>query len=119
MLRKRKTAPLGEPSLMTSDALKSSGLTTKSVRGALRSLVGQIDALDQAIGAIDRELAASVKADETASARSPHRHTQAVRAQHHELTSSAGGAASRIHRSFVHSLVRSGGDRPTVAPSGP
>jgi hypothetical protein len=26
MLRKRKTAPLGEPSLMTSDALKSSGL---------------------------------------------------------------------------------------------
>ena len=29
MLRKRKTAPLGEPSLMTSDALKSSGLTTK------------------------------------------------------------------------------------------
>jgi transposase len=36
------------------------------VRGALRSLVGQIDALDEAIGAIDRELAASVKADETA-----------------------------------------------------
>jgi transposase len=36
------------------------------VSGALRSLVGQIDALDEAIGAIDRELAASVKADETA-----------------------------------------------------
>jgi transposase len=36
------------------------------VRGALRSLVGQIDALDEAIGAIDRELAASVKVDETA-----------------------------------------------------
>jgi hypothetical protein len=36
------------------------------VRGALRPLVGQIDALDEAIGAIDRELAASVKADETA-----------------------------------------------------
>ena len=36
------------------------------MRGALRSLVGQIDALDEAIGAIDRELAASVKADETA-----------------------------------------------------
>jgi transposase len=35
------------------------------VRGALRSLAGQIDALDEAIGAIDRELAASVKADET------------------------------------------------------
>ena len=29
-------------------------------------LVGQIDALDEAIGAIDSELAASVKADETA-----------------------------------------------------
>ena len=28
------------------------------MRGALRSLVGQIDALDEAIGAIDRELAA-------------------------------------------------------------
>jgi hypothetical protein len=36
------------------------------VRGALRALVGQIDALDEAIGAIDRELAALVKADETA-----------------------------------------------------
>jgi transposase len=36
------------------------------VRLALRPLVGQIDALDEAIGAIDKELAASVKADETA-----------------------------------------------------
>jgi transposase len=36
------------------------------VRGALRPLVGQIDALDEAIGAIDKELAASVKSDETA-----------------------------------------------------
>jgi len=36
------------------------------VRAALRPLIGQIDALDQAIGAIDKELAASVKADETA-----------------------------------------------------
>ncbi len=36
------------------------------VRAALRSLVGQIDALDEAIAAIDKELAASVKADETA-----------------------------------------------------
>src|SRR5208282_1822017 len=36
------------------------------VRGALRLLVGQIDALDEAIGAIDKEIAASVKADETA-----------------------------------------------------
>ena len=36
------------------------------VRGALRSLVGQIDALDEAIGSIDRELAAAVKVDETA-----------------------------------------------------
>ncbi|MBV8442358.1 MAG: IS110 family transposase [Hyphomicrobiales bacterium] len=36
------------------------------VREALRPLVGQIDALDEAIGAIDKALAASVKADETA-----------------------------------------------------
>ena len=36
------------------------------VRVALRPLIGQIDALDEAIGAIDKELAASVKADETA-----------------------------------------------------
>ena len=36
------------------------------VRAALRPLVGQIDALDEAIGAIDRVLAASVKGDETA-----------------------------------------------------
>ena len=33
---------------------------------ALRPLIGQIDALDEAIGALDREIAASVKADETA-----------------------------------------------------
>ena len=36
------------------------------VRVALRPLVGQIDLLDEAIAAIDKELAASVKADETA-----------------------------------------------------
>ena len=36
------------------------------VRIALRPLIGQIDAFDDAIGAIDKELAASVKADETA-----------------------------------------------------
>src|SRR5580658_5826532 len=36
------------------------------VRAALRPLVGQIDALDEAIAAIDKELAASVKADDTA-----------------------------------------------------
>ena len=36
------------------------------VRAALRPLVGQIDALDEAMAAIDKELAASVKADETA-----------------------------------------------------
>src|ERR1700677_4791174 len=35
------------------------------VRGALRSLISQIDALDEAIGALDREIVASVKADET------------------------------------------------------
>src|ERR1700751_4814604 len=39
-------------------------VVTDCVRGALRSLVGQIDALDEAIGAIDRELAASFKAHE-------------------------------------------------------
>jgi transposase len=33
---------------------------------ALRPLISQIDALDEAIGALDRELAASVKADATA-----------------------------------------------------
>ena len=36
------------------------------VRVALRPLIGQIDALDEAIGALDKEIAASVKADETA-----------------------------------------------------
>jgi transposase len=36
------------------------------VRAALRPLVSQIDALDEAIGAIDKEIAMSVKADETA-----------------------------------------------------
>jgi transposase len=36
------------------------------VRAALRSLVSQTDALDEAIGAIDKEIAMSVKADETA-----------------------------------------------------
>jgi transposase len=41
-------------------------LVPDCVRVALRPLVGQIDALDEAIGAIDKEIAASVKADETA-----------------------------------------------------
>src|ERR1700678_4803790 len=41
-------------------------LVPDCVRVALRPLVGQIDALDEAIGALDREIAASVKADETA-----------------------------------------------------
>src|SRR5271169_3783291 len=36
------------------------------VRVALRPLVSQIDALDEAIGAIDKEIAMSVKANETA-----------------------------------------------------
>ena len=36
------------------------------VRVALRPLVSQIEALDEAIGAIDKEIAMSVKADETA-----------------------------------------------------
>src|ERR1700738_2687988 len=53
---------------MAADGFNENGeiVVTDCVRGALRSLVGQIDALDEAIGAIDRELAASVKADETA-----------------------------------------------------
>jgi transposase len=33
---------------------------------ALRPLISQIDALDEAIGALDREIAASVKVDATA-----------------------------------------------------
>jgi transposase len=41
-------------------------LVPDCIRVALRPLVGQIDALDEAIGAIDKEIAASVKADETA-----------------------------------------------------
>ena len=41
-------------------------LVPDCVRVALRPLVGHIDALDEAIAAIDKELAASVKADETA-----------------------------------------------------
>jgi transposase len=36
------------------------------VRVALRSLCSQIDGLDEAIGAIDKEIAMSVKADEAA-----------------------------------------------------
>ena len=53
---------------MVADGFNENGeiVVPDCVCGALRSLVGQIDALDQAIGAIDRELAASVKADETA-----------------------------------------------------
>src|SRR5271166_210860 len=41
-------------------------LVPDCVRVALRPLVGHIDALDEAIAAIDKELAASIKADETA-----------------------------------------------------
>src|ERR1700684_2479101 len=53
---------------MVADGFNENGeiVVPDCVRGALRSLVGQIDALDEAIGTIDRELAASVKADETA-----------------------------------------------------
>jgi transposase len=53
---------------MAADGFNENGeiVVPDCVRGALRSLVGQIDALDEAIGAIDKELAASVKADETA-----------------------------------------------------
>jgi hypothetical protein len=47
---------------MAADGFNENGeiVVPDCVRGALRSLVGQIDALDEAIGAIDRELAPSV-----------------------------------------------------------
>jgi transposase len=53
---------------MAADGFDENGeiVVPTCVRGALRPLIGQIDALDQAIAAIDRELAASVKADEAA-----------------------------------------------------
>ena len=53
---------------MAADGFNENGeiVVPDCVRGALRSLVGQIDALDEAIGSIDRELAAAVKVDETA-----------------------------------------------------
>src|SRR6202020_218754 len=53
---------------MVADGFNENGeiVVPDCVRGALRPLVRLIDALDEAIGAIDRELAASVKADETA-----------------------------------------------------
>ena len=53
---------------MAADGFNENGeiVVPDCVRGALGPLVGQIDALDEAIGAIDSELAASVKADETA-----------------------------------------------------
>jgi transposase len=56
------------PKRVAADGFNENGeiVVPDCVRGALRSLVGQIDALDEAIGAIDKELAASVKADETA-----------------------------------------------------
>ena len=50
---------------MVADGFNENGeiVVPDCVRGALRSLVSQIDALqDEAIGAIDRELTASVKA---------------------------------------------------------
>jgi transposase len=53
---------------MAADGFNENGeiVVPDCVRGALGPLIGQIDALDEAIGAIDSELAASVKADETA-----------------------------------------------------
>ena len=50
----------------TASTRTARSLVPDCVRVALRPLVGQIDALDEAIGAIDKEIAASVKADETA-----------------------------------------------------
>jgi len=53
---------------MAADGFNENGeiVVPDHVRVALGPLVGQIDALDEAIGAIDSELAALVKADETA-----------------------------------------------------
>jgi transposase len=53
---------------MAAEGLDDSGeiVAPDCVPAALRPLIDQIDALDEAIGTIDRELAASVKADETA-----------------------------------------------------
>jgi transposase len=53
---------------LTADGFDADGeiVVPDCVRAALRPLIGQIDALDEAIAAIDKELAASVKADETA-----------------------------------------------------
>ena len=59
---------VGPPKRLAGDGFNENGeiVVPDCVRGALHPLVGQIDALDEAIGAIDRELAAAVKADETA-----------------------------------------------------
>ena len=48
---------------LATDGFDANGqvLVPDCVRVALRPLVGQIDALDEAIGAIDKEIAASVK----------------------------------------------------------
>ena len=53
---------------MAADGFNENGeiVVPDCVRGALGPLIGHIDALDEAIGAIDSELAASVKADEMA-----------------------------------------------------
>jgi transposase len=53
---------------MADDCFDENGeiVVPECVRGVLRSLVGEIDALDEAIGPFDKELTASVKADETA-----------------------------------------------------
>ena len=53
---------------MAADGFNENGeiVVPDCVRVALGPLIGHIDALDEAIGAIDSELAASVKADETA-----------------------------------------------------
>src|SRR5271155_5387985 len=53
---------------MAADGFNENGeiVVPDCVRVALGPLIGHIDAVDEAIGAIDSELAASVKADETA-----------------------------------------------------
>ena len=82
---------------MAADGFNENGeiVVPDCVRVALGPLIGQIDALDEAIGAIDSELAASVKADETAkrlmtipaSARSPPRRSWPRSRTHGEFAS--------------------------------
>ena len=70
------------------------------VRGALGPLVGQIDALDEAIGAIESDLAVSVKADTTAKRLIPYlasaRHRTAAWPRSRTQADSPAGVSRRL-----------------------